>query len=411
MKTAMKLARKAPTSAGAPVLVRAAEGSREAPNGKAFDIAIVASTERLASDGGVLYLKGWDLRAFKQNPRFIAMHDLMGYTGKITDIIAGSVVDIRVQDDVPKRFAPDGRGLVAYIRFANTAFGQEVRQLYLDGDLDMVSVRWDPSTFEVRAPYQEEVDKYGEDLYWVGERQELIEISAVIVGADPGAKALRSHVRSALAVCEGKGIELPLVRASLEEIEEAEPGADAVVEPIEDEPAAVEGEARSTTEAGLTRAIEPSAVSSVIVALQATMDVHDEWMRQGGEIRDAFGAISAALEALLTGEETDQPADDEERADSSVETFERADDIAEPTLEDRLTAAVEALEAVVDKVTNPVAPVTPVEDAAPEAAATVETAAETDTADDADEIELDEEDEDDGLFDFSELFGETVAAE
>jgi hypothetical protein len=177
-------------------LLRAAGDARVAPNGEKYDHRFLASTERVASDGGIIQLAGWRFEEFKKRPRFIASHDMWGHPA-LTAI--GRVVDIRLEDNLPTELAgPAGRGLVAYVRYADTRIAREVMRLYDDGILSDVSVRWDPRTEEVRAPREEEIQLNGEDLRWVVTRADLVELSSVLWGADDGAMHLRGAVREAL---------------------------------------------------------------------------------------------------------------------------------------------------------------------------------------------------------------------
>jgi hypothetical protein len=101
--------------------------------------------------------------------------------------------------------------LVAPVKYAQTTFAQEVRALYDEGGLDDCSVRWSWRTEVTRNPNAEEVQKYGENLHWVCERADLVELSAVMLGADSGAQMIRGDVVEAFERCRSKNIALPAI--------------------------------------------------------------------------------------------------------------------------------------------------------------------------------------------------------
>jgi len=168
------------------------DGARAvAPNGAAYDQRFIASTELLASDGGIIRLDAWRLDGWLQRPRWIANHDLRADSG-LGQATLGRGVYAAIEGGLdPARVGPTGRALVVYVRYASTPFAQEVKMLFEEGGLDDVSVRWDWQTEELRQPYAEEVGQYGEELTWVCTRADLVEISAVLLGADSGAQIIR----------------------------------------------------------------------------------------------------------------------------------------------------------------------------------------------------------------------------
>ena len=185
------------------------DGVKTAPNGQPYDHRFIASTERLASDGGVILTSAWVLDAYLKRPRWIAMHDIWG-EGKLPEVTLGKTVDIRIEEGLPvDQTGPTGRGLVAYVSYAPTKMGQEVKLLYEVGGLDDVSVRWDWRTEELRNPFEEEVSVYGDDLYWIATRADLIELSSVLFGADPGAQMIRADLEMAFERCRNAGTALP----------------------------------------------------------------------------------------------------------------------------------------------------------------------------------------------------------
>ncbi len=199
---------------------RAQPGARQTtPSGIEYDHRFIASTELLASDGGVIYVDAWRWDRFMKRPRWIGMHDLGAWSGKITEVSLGRAVHVAVESGLdPRRVGPTGKALIVLVKYASTPFAQQVKTLYDEGGLDDVSVRWDWRTEETRNPYEEEVQKYGERLLWVCERADLVELSAVLLGADAGAQMVRSDVLEAVERCRAQNIELPeierLIRGS-----------------------------------------------------------------------------------------------------------------------------------------------------------------------------------------------------
>ena len=186
------------------------DGARAvAPNGAAYDQRFIASTELLASDGGIILLDAWRLGGWLQRPRWIANHDLWADSG-LGQATLGRGVYAAIEGGLdPARVGPTGRALVVYVRYASTPFAREVQLLYNEGGLDDVSVRWDWQTEELRQPYEEEVALYGEGLSWVATRADLVEVSAVLLGADAGAQIVRSNVLEAVERCVRRGRALP----------------------------------------------------------------------------------------------------------------------------------------------------------------------------------------------------------
>lgn len=283
------------------------DGERQAPNGDDFDIRFVAATEQLASDGGIIPVRAWHLDRFKTNPRFISNHDLQGWMGGITDTVVGTVVDIRIEDGLPEDMAPGGKGLVAYVRFAHTEFANEMRTLYMDGDLDAVSVQWDWRTHKERSPTDEEIEEHGVKLSWVATRADLLEISSVIVGADPGALALRGRVGEAMALCRSKGIELPKIDEILKRNEDKPPPAS---DKIRDDATQID----QATESLSARMVDDGALADAISSLRRTLEAWDLWVLQGFEVREGLGDVANAFSALIAGDEVGEDIKVEERS-------------------------------------------------------------------------------------------------
>jgi len=317
------------------------EGLKTAPNGQPFDHRFIASTERLATDGGVILTSAWRLDAYLKRPRWIAMHDIMGYSGKLSDITLGKSVDIRVEEGLPvEQTGPTGRGLVTYVAYAPTPFAQEVKTLYEIGGLDDVSVRWDWRTEELRQPFEEEVSVLGDDLMWVATRADLIEISSVLFGADPGAQMIRTDLEAAFERCRAEGAALPMVEKFMtgllplhvpvvglggdgrSEATSGAPDGTSQDRQIEDE---VEDEMDESADQ-----VDASAVGDALDQLDNVMNAFDAWITAGQTIRDSLADTMTNIANLL------QAADeDEERGRLVIETSavrEALEDILGPIL-------------------------------------------------------------------------------
>jgi hypothetical protein len=200
------------------VIERATPGARQTVAGIEYDQKFIASTELLATDGGVIYVDAWRWDRYMKRPRWIAMHDLGGYGGNLTEVSLGRAVHVAVESGLDKaRVGPSGKALCVYVRYASTPFAQQVRTLYAEGGLDDVSVRWDWRTEQTRNPYEEEAQQFGEGLLWVCELADLVELSAVLLGADAGAQMVRGEVEAALERCRAKRIALPEVERFIRE--------------------------------------------------------------------------------------------------------------------------------------------------------------------------------------------------
>lgn len=289
---------------------------QQAPNGEEYDHRFVASTETLASDGGVILLSAWRLARYQARPRWIAMHDVYGFSGKLTEISLGKAVWAAIEDGFPiSQVGETGRALVVYVRYASTDFAQEVKMLYEEGGLDDVSVRWDPRTEVVRNPFEEEVQKFGDGIKWVAERADLIELSAVLLGADQGPNMAGGAqlMREAFARCRSAGHELKEVPKLIDRIE------------------------------GMTRERQDdeAAMTDSLGLLQQAIDAFDTWLMGAGDIREALGDAVANLAALLSQEQetgttsAGEDADDDERQGGLTV--------------DKLRAAVEALTEAIEK--------------------------------------------------------------
>lgn len=141
-----------------------AERADAAPGEPGSPIRFTASTENVARDGLIIEAAGWDLANYERNPVVLWAHDLMGARPPI-----GRAVKVFVQK----------KQLIADVQFdQGDEFARMVEQKYRDGYLNAVSVGWDTKEF---APPK------GANSVPRVTKSELLEISAVPVGSDPGA--------------------------------------------------------------------------------------------------------------------------------------------------------------------------------------------------------------------------------
>ncbi len=151
--------------ADAPVVQKFVVNHASSPN-EERPLTVVASDETVDRLGDVVRADGWDLRAYKRNPVFLWAHD---YTR--TPIGRSSWVGV------------DGSRLVATLEFAPTEFAREVETLYRQRFLRAVSVGFRPRAFTFRKGRDGGV----EGIEYTS--QELLELSAAPVPANPGALA------------------------------------------------------------------------------------------------------------------------------------------------------------------------------------------------------------------------------
>ena len=190
--------------AGVPLLhVEHGGGDQRTPAQKRpYDLKIVASTGRVARDGGIITADAWarDLSRFRANPVILWAHQ------HSTPPIA---VAVEIESDEAK-----GR-LTEWWRFLSgisddpwDRFAGRIRALYAAGGMRAASVGF--LVHEVRNPTDEEIKASRRDPQiptWVATRAELLETSAVPVPADPEALA----VKRALKMCRLKGSEVGLL--------------------------------------------------------------------------------------------------------------------------------------------------------------------------------------------------------
>ena len=167
--------------ADAPLVQKFAIGRAALPNDDR-PLTVVASDESEDRLGDIVRVNGWDLNAYKHNPVFLWAHD---YTR--TPIGRSSWVGV------------EGKRLLATLEFAPTGFAREVETLYRQRFLRAVSVGFRAHAFSFRK------GKGGAIEGVEYTRQELLEVSAVPVPANP----------HALARALDGGLDVPRLRSVL----------------------------------------------------------------------------------------------------------------------------------------------------------------------------------------------------
>jgi hypothetical protein len=132
----------------------------------------VASTEEVASDRGIILASGWRFNRFAKNPVLLWAHGRSSDTPPLGTIEKWEIDPETKQMLVGARFAP------ADVH----PFAGMISRLCDLGIVRAVSVSWD--TISERPPLPEEAAR---GARWVSVEQELVEVSIVPVGADPGA--------------------------------------------------------------------------------------------------------------------------------------------------------------------------------------------------------------------------------
>lgn len=145
----------------------------------------VGSTEDVDRDGDILRVSGWDLAHYKSNPLFLWMHDMFGLPIGRAVKVTKNLADKRLEFEIE------------FVRAEVYPFADTVRRLYLGKFLRATSVRFRPQ--KTVAPQTEEerqamgLGPFGLEFV----KQELLELSAVTVPANPN--ALRLSVGGMLA--------------------------------------------------------------------------------------------------------------------------------------------------------------------------------------------------------------------
>jgi len=130
-------------------------------------LEFVGSTAQVDRYGDVIEVEGWDLKNYKKNPVFLWAHDYR-------------------QPPVGKalKVAKTDQGLMFQVKFATAEeypFADTIYKLYLGGYLRATSVGFQDLA---REPI---TDKEGKQVGWRFKKQELYELSAVPVPANPNA--------------------------------------------------------------------------------------------------------------------------------------------------------------------------------------------------------------------------------
>ena len=157
-------------------LTRAVSCEVRAGNGRS--LTFVASTERVARDGDIIEVAGWDTKEFMKNPVFLWAHNSdVPPIGKVTATrkVKTKGEERRLEVDV------DFAGLEQSHELAESVY-----RLYRDGFMRAVSVGFRVRGY--RAPSPDEREELGLGQFGqVITASELLEVSAVPVPADPGA--------------------------------------------------------------------------------------------------------------------------------------------------------------------------------------------------------------------------------
>jgi HK97 family phage prohead protease len=235
----------------AEVSVREDSGSRV--------IRFLASTDKVARDGGIIEPEGWETRSFEQ------AHPVLLWAHQADSLPLGRAVHVEKGKD----------GLRIDVEFAGSAqghpFADTVYKMYREGFLKAVSVGF--RVLEEREPTEQE---RAAGARWIATRAELLELSAVPVPADTGAVALDTKrlaavfTRADLSVVKGlEAVEpmQPFVRA-LEAALLTLPTITTVTPPIT--------VASSTT----TRAVDPSLLTELHDLLQRSQEILGELARE-----------------------------------------------------------------------------------------------------------------------------------
>jgi hypothetical protein len=198
-------ARRVRSSVPITVEVNDPRARQQSPNGEDYDVKIIASTKRVARDGGIIPVESWarDLSRYLANP-------VVQWAHSYREPPVAMCVHIELE--------PGQGQLVEYWRFLDgltedqwDQFCGRLKALYAVRGLRAASVGF--IVHEWRDPTdQEKIDalqKGDAEPRWVAVRAELLETSAVPVPADPFALS----VDRALEEAEAKQIDVAIVRA------------------------------------------------------------------------------------------------------------------------------------------------------------------------------------------------------
>jgi len=144
--------------------------------GKDRTLRFVISTERVARDGDIVRVSGWEFDDFRANPVVLAFHDhYIPAVGRVADISVVTGENPRIEADV--EFA----GLEQLHELAETMYA-----LYRDGFMRAVSVGFMPLAYE-DATDEQKAELGMRPWGRIVSRATLWELSVVNVPADTGA--------------------------------------------------------------------------------------------------------------------------------------------------------------------------------------------------------------------------------
>lgn len=146
----------------------------EKENDEERSFTAIASTEDVDRDGDIIRASGWKLKNFKKNPVFLWGHD--NYSLPI-----GTVKDVWVENE-KLMFMP------VFATEEMNPFADKVYRMFQKKFLRSFSVRFDPLEWaEIKPDDGKGITRFGREY----KKQELLEISAVSIPANPGAVALK----------------------------------------------------------------------------------------------------------------------------------------------------------------------------------------------------------------------------
>lgn len=161
--------------------------ARAKKNGEAFDVNVVASSGSLVRDGGIIPIDAWrkHLGLFTKNPAVLWQHS--GFAGPIGRVVA---LELRGK-------GTSGR-MLQWWRFNDaTEQSQTAHTLFALGDMRAASVgfiirAWHRVTEDELKKLIKKFPSDANEFTWIVDEAELLETSAVSVGADPGALVLNA---------------------------------------------------------------------------------------------------------------------------------------------------------------------------------------------------------------------------
>lgn len=180
-----------PMRAGLPSTFERANGSK-APNGAEFHVKMNASTEKIARDGGYVPLDAWShggLAKFRQNPVILEMHNYRKFP-----------LGVSVFEEINR----EANALQEYWLFHDiTPEAKIARQMYEGGWMRASSVGFIVQSGRMLSDKEaNDLQKRlgtDDDVFWMADRTELTETSAVPVPSDAHALAVEHALLNARA--------------------------------------------------------------------------------------------------------------------------------------------------------------------------------------------------------------------